>query len=177
MNRIHSQDLMKVENALQAVRKVPKAITCRQYRFHALEDTLFYLETIVSSIFVNEKEYLYLATRDISRRRQAELALQAANEKPAREEKVSAEKNIALKEILNQIDEEKKQINIQLQSNISRLISPVLQTLYERAGETDRLYIRFIKSCLRDITSPFINSSRENLLRTRVHQIRTISSI
>ncbi|MFQ5453498.1 MAG: LuxR C-terminal-related transcriptional regulator [Candidatus Zixiibacteriota bacterium] len=175
--RVHPEDCIKIENALQTIKLVPKAITCLQYRFKTSNSAYSYLETKLSLISINDAKYIYLATRDISKRKQIELDLQISNKKLVKEEKVLEEKNTALREILKQIDEEKKQINKQLQSNIDKLILPVLQTLYERAGDTDKLYLRFIKSCLNDITSPFINQLEKHFSRLTPRELEICNMI
>jgi len=155
---IHPTDRKKVFKTIKTVIQVPQAISYVQYQFLDKDGHYLYLETMARNISLRGEYYLLLSTRDISHHKQTERELLISNKKNIEKEKALEEKNTALKEIVEQIDKEKEQVEIQLYSNINKLIHPVLQTLYEKAGETDKLLINFINNCLDNITSPFINS-------------------
>ncbi len=94
---------------------------------------------------------------DISQQKQVEEKLQQANESLAAEQRSLMEKNIALKEIMSQIEGEKKAVQSQLQSNVDRIILPLLRTLRSKVGDDSCVYVDLAESCLVDITSPFVN--------------------
>jgi PAS domain S-box-containing protein len=94
---------------------------------------------------------------DISRQKHTEAKLHTANESLAAEQQALTEKNIALKEIMSQIESEKKAVQRQLQSNVDRVVLPLIRTLKSKAGEDSQVYVDLVESCLVDITSPFVN--------------------
>ena len=67
------------------------------------------------------------------------------------------EKNIALREILNQIEAEKMEIVRQIQANIDRVLSPILAKLERKASPSEREHINQLKMGLQEITSPFVS--------------------
>lgn len=82
--------------------------------------------------------------------------LAETNEQLRREREALKEKNIALQEILNQIEASKQQVGKQIQMNINRLIIPLLNSLSDKFGDEARSYTELLKENLKNITSPFI---------------------
>jgi len=95
---------------------------------------------------------------DITYQKQTERRLQEANERLEAEQAAMSEKNIALKEVLSQIEQEKEQIKRQVQSNVDRILSPLLRTVKEKADENLGTYMRLLEDCLDEISAPFVNS-------------------
>ena len=67
------------------------------------------------------------------------------------------QKNLALKEILNQIEDEKKNMSRQIQLNIDRVALPIFSILEERIPAAEQHYIRLLRSCVSELSSPFIS--------------------
>lgn len=84
--------------------------------------------------------------RDITERRRAEEKLQE-------QKKALEQKNIALSEILGQIEIEKKQIKDNVISNAENLLLPVIQKL-KITGES-RKYVQLLQKNLKELTSSF----------------------
>jgi DNA-binding NarL/FixJ family response regulator len=82
--------------------------------------------------------------------------LEAANEALQAERTMLENKNIALKEVLNQIDEHKRQAERQLQSNVNRVVRPILQILADKLPHHDQHLIGLLDSTLRDLMDPFV---------------------
>ena len=89
-----------------------------------------------------------------------EEALREANEQLATEGRALEEKNTALKEILSQIGEEKKAITRQVQSNVERIVMPILNRLDSQVGERDAGYVKLLRNSLNEIVSSFGASLR-----------------
>jgi len=92
-------------------------------------------------------------TKDISVRKIAEAALKKS-ESELRKQKLALEKkNIALREIIAQIEIEKRKIEEDINSNVELVLSPILDKL--RAKECNNDYINLIHHHLKGLTSSF----------------------
>jgi|GEM_PF-3303023 len=121
---------------------------------------------------------------DITNRRQAEEALQKAHdeleervvERTAELAEINKqlevercalqEKNTALKEVLNQIEDGKKQLSSQIQTNITKVALPILQHLKNRTDPGGQHYLELLRTSLEDISSPLVSR-----LETRFWQL------
>jgi PAS domain S-box-containing protein len=114
--------------------------------------------TIYDITHHKEAEQEWLEAHHIMEKRVIERTRQLAhvNKELQAEREALQNKNTALKEILNQIEDEKKLIAEQIQSNVDRIISPLLTYLHEKTGPDCEQYISLIKSSLDEITSPFL---------------------
>jgi len=95
--------------------------------------------------------------RNVTKRKLAEEALEAANVELEVERETLKEKNIAMREILNQVDNERKQMVLQVQGNIDKIVVPILRKLLEKSGPIQKDYILLLLSSLAEVTSPFIS--------------------
>lgn len=89
-------------------------------------------------------------------RTKAEEALKASQELLETEQKALAEKNIALKEVLKQIESEKKSIEHHFAKNVERILLPIIDKLKKRSTSLETEYINLLEKNLRDIASPFL---------------------
>lgn len=64
------------------------------------------------------------------------------------------QKNIALNEVLAQIEDGKRQLGVQIQSNINRIALPILNSLENRVDPSGSQYIELLRSNLKDIAAP-----------------------
>ncbi len=67
------------------------------------------------------------------------------------------EKDSTLKGVLKEIEGEKKQMALQIQSNIDKVIIPILSNLKQNIDATNRHYYDLLISSLKSVTSPFIS--------------------
>jgi PAS domain S-box-containing protein len=95
--------------------------------------------------------------RDISIQKKTGQALKAANEKLIREQQALQQKNIALKEILAQIDDEKGIIKTTIQNNIEKTITPALRKLKGKSNPDQIALLEMLDRQLREICAPFIS--------------------
>jgi len=74
-------------------------------------------------------------------------------------EKIALEnKNIALKEVLKKVHEEKKEIATRVQSNVDKIIMPIFSLLEKNANSNDASVLKLLKKNLEEVTSPFTNA-------------------
>jgi len=73
-------------------------------------------------------------------------------------EKIALEnKNIALKEVLKKVHEEKKEIATRVQANVDKIIMPICSILEKNANYNDASVLKLLKKNLEEVTSPFTN--------------------
>jgi PAS domain S-box-containing protein len=65
-------------------------------------------------------------------------------------------KNIALKEIMEQIDQYKRNTSQQLQANVNRVVRPMLQILTDKLTPADRRLVSLLDNTLQDLIDPFV---------------------
>ena len=106
----------------------------------------------------NVKGYIG-SNQNITERKNLEEALQSANELLEHERKALVEKNIALRELMNQIKEDSSRVNQNIQSNIDRLVVPTLLKLREAARESERTHIDVLLSTITDMGSSFLRDT------------------
>ena len=123
---------------------------------HQLWNSDKWLYVLVFAAFI-PPDLLLIQAQDITERKQMEEALLSANELLAQERHALLDKNIALKEILGQSKDEANQIKQNMQSNIDKLILPILVKLKEKSRESDRIDLDLLESLMSDVASPFLH--------------------
>ncbi|MCP4704968.1 MAG: PAS domain-containing protein [candidate division Zixibacteria bacterium] len=86
-------------------------------------------------------------------------------------------KNLALKEILNQIEDEKKLIKQRIQTNIDKTVTPILTSLIERVDIKDKESLQLVADNLADITSPFIKDIEDRFIKLTPRELEVCSMI
>ncbi len=94
--------------------------------------------------------------QDITEIKQMELALISANENLKEEHQKLEDKNIALRVVLAQIQDESDKVKQQIAQNMERIVRPNLVKLRAAMGERARTQFDALESALADVTSPFI---------------------
>ena len=97
------------------------------------------------------------------KRREAEQALVVSLQELKRQEKAITEKNIAMREVLSRIEEEKEEIKRHLSSNIEKLVMPTLNHFKSLGTAMDRHRIELLKKSLNDMTSMFNRTLRHRI--------------
>lgn len=93
--------------------------------------------------------------RDITARKEIELNLEIANARLCAERAALTQKNAALKEVLREIDVEKRRLSQQIKANVDRLILPILGRIETEMKGTRGSYAVLLRDSLLDLTSPF----------------------
>ncbi|MBN1131419.1 MAG: hypothetical protein JXA71_20715, partial [Chitinispirillaceae bacterium] len=114
--------------------------------------------------------------RDITELRKAELALRQRESELAEQNVLLHQKNAALRELMRQVDAEKKKTGDLIQANIEQLVLPALAKLKTRCREQERVYVAMAEDNLRDIVAPFGSgmSGRINHLTSREIELCTM---
>jgi DNA-binding CsgD family transcriptional regulator len=100
---------------------------------------------------------LELARENIERTK-AEEALKTSQGLLQTEREALKQKNIALSEVLHQIEAEKNNIKHQIATNVQRILLPTLAKLRRRGTGIEKQYLNLLENNLREITSPFLDT-------------------
>ena len=73
------------------------------------------------------------------------------------EQEALKNKNIALHEVLSKINEEKQDIKNSINSNVEKILLPIIYDLENQFPQGNQKNLQLLKSSLTEITSPFIN--------------------
>ena len=115
----------------------------------AKDGTTLNWEIRISAVKENDETIAFQSiARDITRRKEMEEELQMKNQQ-------LEQKNIALKEMLNQLESEKSIIQNQIAENVNRLIIPVMKQMKTSLPEIHFDSCNIILKRLDDILSPF----------------------
>ena len=96
--------------------------------------------------------------QEVQRRRLAERALEAANQRLDAERSALQDKNVALNELLSHIDTGKKQLAEEIRANVDRIALPILGMLEDHGGAEHRHLVGLLRNCLLEMTSPFVHA-------------------
>ncbi|HDL64649.1 MAG TPA: LuxR family transcriptional regulator, partial [Proteobacteria bacterium] len=88
-------------------------------------------------------------------RKEAELALKSSEQALQEQKAILERKNIALREVLDQIEVEKKEIKDDLIANIDNLIFPILRKLKSAEPKSHSKYINLLERNLEGMASSF----------------------
>lgn len=100
------------------------------------------------SAFSLRKENFVTVFTDITQREEAEEAL-------SRQQVLLEEKNIALRQLIDQVELEKGRIEEQVRTNVDRLLIPLLMKMKGKGSQLDSMYLELLKDSLKTITSSF----------------------
>ena len=134
------------------------------YNEPAGEVAIFYLEERPASDegpFLKEERALLDAVAErigtIAMRIAAEGELQEINKQLTLERKALQETNAALRAVLARIEEGKKDTQKNIQSNIDKILMPILNALALEVPKVQRKYVELLRANLEEISAPFIN--------------------
>ena len=93
-----------------------------------------------------------------------EIELQEINEQLTLERKALQDANAAIRAVLERIEEEKKEIYLDIQANVDKIIMPILHALSYDLPQPKRKYAEILRTSLEEIISPFVNRLSKNHL-------------
>lgn len=95
---------------------------------------------------------------DITERKRAEDQLRALTEELQHRTQELEKKNVALSEVLGNIENEKANMKQQIAENIEQRVMPTLRLLAENAPESMRGVVHVLKQELNDVAAPFVQT-------------------
>jgi PAS domain S-box-containing protein len=150
------KELPRLEKQLAAMTPEAPAMIHEQKIIGARGDIRWQLWS--NRVIFDEKgrvvEYQSVA-RDITKRRMAETALKKSRRILKEQKKILEQKNVALREILEQIGFEKKQIKDNVVKNVDELLIPVIRKMRPHAPDRMIVYIDLLEQNLEELASSF----------------------
>ena len=134
---------------------------------------------ITTTIFREKGEVVRVTSivRDVTERKKAEEALRE-NEKMLSEKNVMLqEKNIALREVMDQLEAEKDRLGKQINTNVDRLLLPLVTKLRSKGSSLDKTYIDLLEENLKELASQFGGKLSDKMLRLTQKEIEMCNMI
>ena len=125
----------------------------------------------ITSTFLKENEKvvrIISILRDISERKEAEKRL-------LKQKKALEKKNIALSEVISQIQHEKQQVKEDVSANVENLLLPVIQKI-KLKGES-RKYVKLLQKNLQELTSSFSTKLTEKKAKLTSREIEICNMV
>jgi PAS domain S-box-containing protein len=134
-----------------------------------------HLEELVEERTTNLKSANKRLKREIAERKKVEQALIESESKLQKQKLALEQKNIALREIIAQIEVEKRKIKNDIETNINTVVSPILKKLeIERAPLK---YVDLLQYHLKKLTSSFGSKITEKNLKLTPREIEICNMI
>ena len=131
--------------------------------------------------FLKEERVLLDAVADrigkIAIRISAERELQESNKQLTVERQALQETNAALRTVLTRIEDEKQSIYKNMQSNVEKILMPILHALTLELPIMQRKYVDLLRTNLEELTSPFINHLSRRFLSLTPTEIKICNMI
>ncbi|CCK82195.1 MULTISPECIES: helix-turn-helix transcriptional regulator [Desulfobacula] len=100
-----------------------------------------------------------------SEQKQAEKALYESEKKLKKQNQLLKDKNIALREVMNQMISEKKNLEERVLDNIDELLLPLLKKLQNKGSDIEDEYFKVFEDNLKQLTSSFGSSISRKIPR------------
>lgn len=116
-------------------------------------------------IDLNATPCMLATVRDVTEQKRAERKLKEATEQLQTEHQELTEKNIALKQILDHIEEDKANYRHELAANVENLLRPVIARLADAAGRLSPTEVETLRNRLDKIIKDDIDQFQNNLAK------------
>lgn len=144
-----------------------------KHPFNILYQSIKLIKEEFDSLLNDQKQLNEALINEIAIRKQAEEALKESHGKLEHGAISLKESNIALKVLLKQREQDKKEIEEKMLINMEKLIFPYLEKLKSIKPEFEKnVYLEIIESNLKEIISPINHSLSSNLLKLSTTEIQ-----
>ncbi len=99
---------------------------------------------------------------DVTERTLAEQRLEEAHDALTAERTMLEHKNVALKEVIGQVEERRQNSGQRLRENVESLVLPVVKTISSVLGDKDRYLIDLLETSLGSLLDPVANWQRQH---------------
>ncbi|MBN2035212.1 MAG: PAS domain S-box protein [Chitinispirillaceae bacterium] len=147
--------LKKVYEQFLAVGKSPWLEKIQEVEMVRPDGGHIVIQTVLFPFRINGTIAYATFNRDISAQKLAEQQLHQRDVELEERSKLLLQKNMALRELMDQVQEEKRKICAQIQSSIEQMVLPVLHRLKSRCSSDDRVYVDMLEENLKEVTAGF----------------------
>jgi len=134
------------------------------------DGTIVLADISASVVQIGGKKVIHGIFRDITERKRAEEALRQS-------QKALQAKNVALREVLGDIQEEKNEMARQIMANVDKVISPMLHDLERDLSPRQHKRIAVLTESLKEITSPLSARLSKGTVRLTPIELRICNLI
>lgn len=135
-----------------------RAPSRQEFRLHTKDETLQYISCKFFALYdgLESLAFIICTINDITAQRQLQGSLYKASGQLNIERATLGKKEIAISEIMNNLEKEKRQVALDCQSNVDRLVMPILRRLRQQISNEHIDYLDSLEKSLDEITSPLI---------------------
>jgi len=142
---------------------------------YELKEEAVYLKQYSQRVAKKLEHMVNRLREEIVERQKAESDLKESESSLRQQKKTLVQKNMALKEILDQIEQEKQMIKDDVMANIDNIIMPSLEKLKCKRGV--RKYVNLIESYMEDLASSFGTKITKKSAKLTSREIEICSTI
>ncbi len=113
--------------------------------------------------------------RDITSRKKVEMALAESESKLRKQKSALEQKNIALREVIAQIEVEKRRIKDDIETNVTVVVSPILEKL--KMGKDSLKYVNLLQHHIERLTSSFSSEITRSSLKLTPREIEVCNMV
>lgn len=124
-----------------------------------------------------ESNDILVIIRDVTERKKIKAQLENRENELMTQNVLLEDKNIALRELLQQIETAKNRIASNIQTNVNRLILPLIEKLIEGASELQDTQLNLLKNNLLNLLSPFGQEISKQMLGLTQKEIEICNMI
>ncbi len=156
---VYRPDREMLTRQAQQVQTVAGISLEREYRIQTRDNEIKWIRESIQNIPDDNGSPMYIqgAIYDITEKKRSEQKLRQTYANLEQEREILNQKNQTLKDVLNQIQEEKKQLALDIQSNLNRITLPLFTMLEEQSDPDKKEYIAIIREAIGNITSPYLS--------------------
>jgi PAS domain S-box-containing protein len=133
---------------------------------------------VSAEILELDGEWCMITTvRDITDNRRTEEALHWFNERLQQERQNLVEKEVALKQIIDYLDEEKSAFRSELNSHVEELLSPVIAKLRNQGGHLTQSDVELLENNLRRIVDVQVDDVKDSFSKLTLREIDICEAI
>jgi PAS domain S-box-containing protein len=150
----HNDEQMHRVNELNKILEKERVYSAEEV-WHKRKDGSVFPTLMTATLIFHEKKPLYFSATaiDITKRKKAEMALTKSESKLRKQKLALEQKNIALGEIIAQIEIEKRKIKEDILTNANIVLSPILENL--KTGESTGKDLSLFQHHIKGLTSSY----------------------
>lgn len=158
MEFIPAEDIEHIRKYHDARRADP-ASAPETYEARFMDSSGNLRDVLVTAAIIPGTKKSIASLLDITERKKAERALKEREEELEAKSRMLEEVNTALRVLLKQRDEDKKELEEKLLTNVREMVMPYIETLKTAARSPDQItFLDILKTNLQNIISPFLRN-------------------